>query len=84
MANELRSDIQAAKDRTRAKLGAGREITKLPEQLWEGETVERMTTGAYGKGARPHVWRHGPARCFPARWCRHHLPPPPHARILAP
>jgi Bacterial PH domain/Short C-terminal domain len=34
----------------RVKLGGGREIKRLTEYLWEGEQVERMTTGAYGKG----------------------------------
>ncbi len=32
------------------KLGGGREIKRLTEHLWEAETVERMTTGAYGNG----------------------------------
>ena len=50
MAEDLRSDIAAAKSRMRVKLGGGREIKRLPEHLWEGETVERMTTGAYGSG----------------------------------
>ena len=50
MAEEMRPDIQAAKDRMRVKFGGGREIKKLLEHLWEGETVERMTTGTYGKG----------------------------------
>lgn len=50
MAEDLRSDIAAAKSRMRVKLGGGREIKRLPEHLWEGETVERMTTGVYGNG----------------------------------
>lgn len=48
--NELRPDIEAAKSRMRNKLGGGREIKKLVGYLWDGETVERMTTGQYGKG----------------------------------
>ncbi len=48
--DELRPDIEAAKKQMRVKLGGGREIKKLAGYLWEGETVERMTTGAYGKG----------------------------------
>ncbi len=48
--SELRPDVQVAKDRMRVKFGGGREIKRLTEHLWEGETVERMTTGAYGKG----------------------------------
>lgn len=48
--DELRPDIQAAKDRMSTKLGGGREIKRLTEHLWEGEQVLRMTTGAYGKG----------------------------------
>lgn len=51
MAKEpLRQDIEAARGRMRAKIGAGREMRKLPEHLWEGETVEYMTGGAYGAG----------------------------------
>ncbi len=50
MAEDLRPDIVAAKSKMRVKLGGGREIKRLSEHLWEGETVERMTTGAYGNG----------------------------------
>jgi Bacterial PH domain/Short C-terminal domain len=51
MANELRSDISAARDQMSYKLGSGREIKRLIEHLWEGESVERMLSGNYGKGA---------------------------------
>ncbi len=47
---DLREDIAAAKTRMRGKLGGGREIKKLVEHLWEGERVERMAIGTYGKG----------------------------------
>ncbi len=47
---ELRADVAAAKNKMRVKFGGGREIKRLTEHLWEGETVEEMTTGAYGKG----------------------------------
>ncbi len=50
MAENLRADIATAKNKMRVKLGGGREIKRLTEHLWEGETVERMTTGAYGNG----------------------------------
>ncbi len=50
MAEHLRPDIAAANSKMRVKLGGGREIKRLTEHLWEGETVERMTTGAYGNG----------------------------------
>jgi len=52
MANDtdLRADIAAAKAKMRVKLGAGREIKRLTNYLWEGETVDQMTTGTYGKG----------------------------------
>ena len=50
MAETLRPDIAAAKSKMRVKLGGGREIKRLTEHLWEAETVERMTTGAYGNG----------------------------------
>jgi Bacterial PH domain/Short C-terminal domain len=47
---DLRPDIAAAKAKMRVKVGGGREIKRLTEYLWEGEQVERMTTGTYGKG----------------------------------
>jgi hypothetical protein len=46
----LRADIEAAKAQMPSHLGSGREIKKLVEHLWEGETVERMVGGTYGKG----------------------------------
>jgi len=46
----LRQDIAAAKSKMRVKIGAGREIKRLAGYLWEGEAVEQMTTGTYGKG----------------------------------
>ena len=33
-----------------SKLGAKRELRALPEHLWEGETVERLSSGTYGNG----------------------------------
>lgn len=48
--DELREDIAAAKNKMRVKFGAGREIKRLESYLWDGETVQRMTTGTYGKG----------------------------------
>ena len=33
-------------------LGSCREIKKLADHLWEGETVDRMVGGTYGKGNR--------------------------------
>lgn len=50
MSDHLRPDIESAKARMRVKMGGGREIKKLAGYLWEGETVQRMTTGTYGKG----------------------------------
>lgn len=49
-AGGLRPDIAQAKARMRVKLGGGREIKRLERHLHGGETVEQMTTGAYGKG----------------------------------
>jgi hypothetical protein len=46
----LRPDIEAAKAQMPKHLGSGREIKKLVEHLWEGETIERMVGGTYGKG----------------------------------
>jgi hypothetical protein len=48
--DELREDIAAAKSKMRVRFGGGREIKRLAGYLWDGETVERMTTGTYGKG----------------------------------
>jgi hypothetical protein len=47
---DLRADIAAAKDRMETRVGANREIKKLGEHLWEGETVEYMSSGYYGAG----------------------------------
>lgn len=46
----VRPDIDAAAERLSQTLGAKREITRLPEVLWEGETVDMLATGEYGGG----------------------------------
>ncbi|MGW5052556.1 PH domain-containing protein [Actinokineospora sp. NPDC004072] len=50
MAESLRPDIQAAKDRMQTRVGAGREIKRLTNHLWEGESVRLMAAGRYGGG----------------------------------
>jgi hypothetical protein len=50
MADELRADIAAAMNKMGSKVGAKRELKKLPDYLWEGETVERLSSGYYGGG----------------------------------
>ncbi|MEU5707889.1 PH domain-containing protein [Streptomyces flaveolus] len=50
VAFNVRPDIDAAAERLSSAFGAKREIQKLPEVLWEGETVEMLATGLYGKG----------------------------------
>jgi hypothetical protein len=50
MAESLRSDIQAAKDKMQTRFGAGREMKRLVSHLWEGELVELMAAGTYGAG----------------------------------
>ncbi|MDA2805717.1 PH domain-containing protein [Nocardiopsis suaedae] len=50
MAEELRPDIQAAKDRMSSRIGANREMRKLVEYLWHGEQVTHLVSGAYGGG----------------------------------
>lgn len=51
MAKEpLRADVQAAVDRMSTKIGAGRELRKLPEHLAPGEQIEQLATALYGKG----------------------------------
>jgi hypothetical protein len=46
----LRADIAGAKAQMPSALGTGREVRNLESYLWEGETVERMVGGQYGKG----------------------------------
>ena len=50
MATELRPDIQSAKDRISTCMGAGREFKKLESYLWEGEVVDSVCVGQYGRG----------------------------------
>lgn len=46
----VRPDIDAAAEQLSSTVGAKREIQRLPEVRWEGETVELLATGVYGKG----------------------------------
>ena len=48
--SELRTDIEAAKQKMRTKVGSGREIKKLTSYLWDNETVNLMAGGTYGAG----------------------------------
>jgi hypothetical protein len=50
MAESLRPDIQAAKNKMQTRLGAGREMKRLTTYLWEGESVHLMAAGRYGGG----------------------------------
>jgi hypothetical protein len=43
-----RRDVEDAKAKMRVRFGAGREIKKLPEHLWEEETVELLSSGTVG------------------------------------
>ncbi len=47
---DLSPDIAQAVARMRSKVGARRELNKLPELLWEGETCEMVMRGTYGGG----------------------------------
>lgn len=47
----VRPDIDAAAAKLSSTMGSKREIQRLPEVLWEGETVEMLATGQYGGGA---------------------------------
>lgn len=47
---DVRPDIDAATQPLPSALGAKREIRKLPEVLWEGETVQALAIGQYGGG----------------------------------
>jgi hypothetical protein len=46
----VRPDIDAAAERLGSTMGSKREIRKLPEVLWEGETVQMLAGGSYGGG----------------------------------
>ncbi|GLW90254.1 PH domain-containing protein [Actinokineospora globicatena] len=50
MAESLRPDIQAAKDKMSMRLGGGRELKRLTNHLWEGEFVHLLAVGRYGAG----------------------------------
>jgi hypothetical protein len=47
---QLRPDIESAKQRMNVSIGGKRELRKLPEHLWPEEKVEEITTGYYGGG----------------------------------
>lgn len=47
---QLRPDIQAARNRMSYRLGSNREIKRLVNYLWEGETVTHLVGGVYGPG----------------------------------
>lgn len=46
----MREDVAAAKNLMAFKFGGGREIKRLAEHLWDGETVDRIAVGVYGGG----------------------------------
>jgi hypothetical protein len=46
----LRPDIAAAAAKMRTKIGGKREIKRLVEHLWEGESVRLIVSGQYGNG----------------------------------
>lgn len=48
---ELRQDIAEAAETLTSKLGVKRELRKLIEYLWDGETVSSVVSGYYGKSA---------------------------------
>ncbi|GGW99668.1 PH domain-containing protein [Streptomyces lomondensis] len=50
VAFNVRPDIDAAAEKLSSSFGAKREIQRLPEVLWEGETVEMLAAGVYGRG----------------------------------
>ncbi|TDV53938.1 putative oligomerization/nucleic acid binding protein [Actinophytocola oryzae] len=50
MTDGSRPDIQAAKDKMQTRLGAGREMKRLTNHLWEHESVHLMAAGRYGGG----------------------------------
>ncbi|MBV8931965.1 MAG: PH domain-containing protein [Kutzneria sp.] len=50
MAEALRLDIQAAKDKMQARRGTSREMRRLTKHLANDEQVEVMAGGVYGTG----------------------------------
>ncbi|MCH1867470.1 PH domain-containing protein [Nocardioides sp. CFH 31398] len=50
MSEELRPDVAAAMAKMETKIGAKREIKRLPEHLWHGESVFALASGTYGPG----------------------------------
>lgn len=50
MADDIRTDIAEAKSRMHVRMKGGREIKRLVEHLWQGETVDRMTVAKHGLG----------------------------------
>lgn len=50
MAEQLRPDIQTARDRMSYRLGSNREIRRLEQHLWHGEQVTHLAGGTYGGG----------------------------------
>jgi hypothetical protein len=47
---DVRPDIALAMSKMSHKMGSKREIKRLPEHLWEDETVDLLTGGTYGSG----------------------------------
>jgi Short C-terminal domain/Bacterial PH domain len=47
---EMPSDIAAARDRLKVKIGGGREIKRLDSYLYADERVEQLAVGRYGFG----------------------------------
>lgn len=45
-----RQDIVQAVNRMGWRVGSRRELRKLPDHLWEGETVDFVASGTYGNG----------------------------------
>lgn len=45
-----RPDIDTAAQKLKMTMGGKREIKRLPEALWEGETVSMLAVGQYGGG----------------------------------
>jgi uncharacterized protein YjbI with pentapeptide repeats len=48
MADELRPDVQAARDEMTVRFGTSREIDKLGEHLWDPEHVAHLAKAAHG------------------------------------
>jgi hypothetical protein len=77
----VRPDIDAAAERLGSTMGSKREISKLPEVLWEGETVQVLAGGQYGGGTGLLVMTDRRLLFFKHGWASQKLEDFPYSKI---